>query len=70
VAFTALGLACCFFAVVIVDLLTGGGLLAGLAFLAPFILINYLLWGRSLSREVARERAALAAKETAPGSSN
>jgi hypothetical protein len=73
VAFTALGLAFGFLALAFLDLLTGGLVLlpigAGLVFLAPFVVINYLLWGRSLSREVARERAALAAKDTASGSS-
>jgi hypothetical protein len=69
VAFTALGLVFGFFALGFLDLLTGGMVLfpvaVGLVFLAPFILINYLLWGRSLSREVAQERAALAAGEKA-----
>jgi hypothetical protein len=40
----------------VIVVLLAGGVLLYFAALAPVLLINYLLWGRSLSREVAAER--------------
>ncbi len=41
-------------------LITGGAILIplmGVAFLAPFVLLHYLLWGRAAEREVAEMSA-------------
>jgi hypothetical protein len=61
-------------ALLFLTLITYGAILiplVGLAMIAPFILLNYLLWGRSLSRgdraaELEKQQPADAADESSP----